>query len=56
MLGSELASLLFDWRMVGVDLESVYCYVRVDSSHFLVGPSKAIVVLHEELDEYEPEL
>ena len=32
-LGSELASLLFDWRMVGVDLESVYYYVWVDSCH-----------------------
>ena len=56
MLGSELASLLFDWRMVGVDLESVHCYVRVDSFHVLVGPSKAIVVPLEELDECESEL
>ena len=55
VLWSELASLLFDWRMVGVDLESVYCYVWVNSSHVLVGPSKAIVVLLEELDEYKAE-
>ena len=48
--------LLFDWRMVGVDLESVHCYVWVDSYHVLVGRSKAIVVLHEELNECEPEL
>ena len=39
-----------------VDLESVYCYVWVDSCHVLVGPSKAIVVLREEFDECEPEL
>ena len=42
--------------MVGVYLESVYCYVWVDSCHFLVGPGKAIVVLSEECDECEPEL
>ena len=42
--------------MVGVDLESVHCYVWVDSCHVLVGPSKAIVVLLEELDECELEL
>ena len=42
--------------MVGVDLESVHCYVWIDSCHVLVGPSKAIVVLREELDECEPEL
>ncbi len=42
--------------MVGVDLESVHCYVRVDSCHVLVGPSEAIVVLLEELDEREPKL
>ena len=53
---SELASLLFDWRLVGVNLESVYYYVWVDSSYVLVGPSKAIMVLLEELDECEPEL
>ena len=49
-------SLLFDWRMVGVDLEFVHCYVWVDSCHVLMGPSKAIVVLLEELDECESEL
>ena len=54
-LGGELAPLLLDWRMVGVDLESVYCYVWVNSYHVLVGPSKAIVVLLEELNEYESE-
>ena len=47
--------LLLDWWMVGVDLESVYYYVWVDSSHILVGPIKAIVVLLEELDECEAE-
>ena len=41
--------------MVGVYLESVYCYVWVDSSYFLVGPSKAIVMLCEELNECEVE-
>ena len=51
MLGSELASLLFDWGMVGVDLEPVYRYFRVDSDHVLVRPSEAIIVLLEELDE-----
>ena len=42
--------------MVRVDLESMYYYVLVDSNHILMGPSKAIVVLLEELDEYEAEL
>ena len=42
--------------MVEVDLEFVHCYVWVDSCHVLVGPSEAILVLLEELDEYEPEL
>ena len=42
--------------MVGVNLESMHCYVWVDSCHVLVGPSKAIVVLCEEFDECEPEL
>ena len=41
--------------MVGVDLESVYCYLLVDFGHALVGPSKAILVLLEELDECESE-
>ena len=50
VLWSELASLLLDRGMIGIDLEPVYCYVWVDSSHVLVGPSKAIVVLLEELD------
>ena len=48
--------LLFYWRMVRVDLEPVHCYVGVDSCHVLVGPSKAIVVPLEELDECESEL
>ena len=39
-----------------VELEPVYCYVRVDSSHVFVRPSKAIVVLFEELDECEVHL
>ena len=42
--------------MVEVDLESVHCYVWIDSYHVLVGPSKVIVVLLEELDECELEL
>ena len=42
--------------MVGVDLEPMYCYVWVNSNHVLVGPSKTIVVLLEELDECESEL
>ena len=42
--------------MVRLNLESVYRYVWFDSSNVLVGPSKAIVVLLEELDECEPEL
>ena len=56
MLGSELASLLLDWLMVGVDLEYVDRYVWIDSCHVLVGPGEAIVVLCEEFDECEPEL
>ena len=55
-LGGDLAPLLLDWWMVEVDLESVHCYVWVDSCHVLVGPSKAIVVLREEFNECEPEL
>ena len=42
--------------MFGVDLESMYCYLWVDSSHVLVGPSEAIVVLLKELDKCELEL
>ena len=42
--------------MVGVDLESMHCYVWVDSCHVLVGPNKTIVVLREEFDECESEL
>ena len=56
MLGSELASLLLDWLMVGVDLEYVDRYVWIDSCHVLVGLGEAIVVLCEEFDECEPEL
>ena len=41
--------------MVGVDLESVHCYVWDDSCHVLVGPSKEIVVILEKLDECELE-
>ena len=51
MLWSELASFLFDWGVVRVDLELVYCYIRIDSSHVFVKPNKAIVTLFEELDE-----
>ena len=39
--------------MVRVNLESMHRYPWVDSSHVPVGPSKAIVVLLEELDECE---
>ena len=49
-------SLLFDWRMVGVDLESVHRYVWVDSFYVLVVSSKAIVMLSKEFDECEPEI
>ena len=42
--------------MAGVNLESVHCYVWVDSYHVLVGPSKKIVVLREEFNECELEL
>ena len=42
--------------MVEVDLESVHCYIWIDSYHVLVGPSKAIVVLLEELNERKSEL
>jgi len=56
LLGSELASFLLDWWMVGVELESMHCYVWVDSCHVLVGPSKATVVLCEEFDECKLEL
>ena len=49
-------SLLFYWRMVWVDLEPVYYHVKVDSSHVFVRPSKAIVMLFEELDEYKVQL
>ena len=42
--------------MVGADLESMHCYVGVDSCHVLMGPSKAIMVLLEELDECKSEL
>ena len=54
-LWSELASLLFDWRVIGVNLEFVYSYVQIDSCHVLVGPSEAIMVLLEELDECQTE-
>ena len=47
--------LLFDWTMVRVNLESMHCYVWVDSCHVLVGPSEAIVVLLEELYECKAE-
>ena len=42
--------------MVGVDLESMDSFLWIDSCHVLVGPSKPIVVLREELDECEPKL
>ena len=45
------ASLLFDQGMVKVNLEPMYFYFRVNSSHVFVRPSEAIVVLLEELDE-----
>ena len=48
-------SLLFDQGMVGVNLEHVYRYFRVDFGHVLVGPREAIVVLFEELDECKAE-
>ena len=33
----------------------MYCYVWIDSSHVFVKPSKAIVMLYEELDECKVE-
>ena len=42
--------------MVWVNLEPMYCYVRVDSSHIFVRPSEAIMVLLEELDECKAQL
>ena len=42
--------LLLDRGTVEVDLKLVYRNFRVNSSHVLVGLSKAIVVLFEELD------
>ena len=55
ILGSELALLLFDWGMVVVDLEPMYFYFRVNSGHIFVRPSKAILVLLEELAECKAE-
>ena len=43
-------SVLFDWRMVRVDLELVYCNIKTDSDHVYMRPSKAVVILFEELD------
>ena len=37
--------------MVGVDLELVYGYFRINSGHVFVRPSEAIMVLLEELNE-----
>ena len=48
-------SLLLDQGRVRVDLEPVYHYFRVDSSHVFVRPSEAIMVLLEELDECKAE-
>ena len=42
--------------MVGVNLEPMNYYVWVYTNHVLVGLSKAIVVLLEELNECEPKL
>ena len=47
--------LLFDQGMVGVNLEPVYRYFRVNSCYVFVGPNEAIVVLLEELDECKAE-
>ena len=41
--------------MVGVDLEPVYRYFRVNSGHVFVRPSEVIMVLLEELDECKAE-
>ena len=37
--------------MVGIDLEFVYCYIRTDSNHVFMGPSKVVVTLLKELNE-----
>ena len=42
--------------MVRVDLELVYYYIWVDSGHVLVGPSKAVVMLLEKLNECKAEV
>ena len=41
--------------MVRVDLELMYCYVKIDFGHVFVRPSKAVMVLFEELDECKVE-
>ena len=41
--------------MVGVNLEPMYRYFRVNSGHVFVRPSEAIMVLLEELDECKTE-
>ena len=42
--------------MVGVDLEPVHYYFRVDSSHVFVRPSEVIMVLFEKIDKSSTEL
>ena len=42
--------------MVEVNLEPMYCYVRVDSSYVFMRPRKAIMVLFEELDECKAQI
>ena len=54
--GVNLRHFFFYRRMVRINLEFVYCYIRTDSSHVLMGPSKAIMVLLEELNECEAEV
>ena len=44
-------ALLFEWRIVRVDLEFVYYYIRTDFGYVFVRPIKAVVMLFEELDE-----
>ena len=47
---------MFDWGVVRVNLELVYCYIRIDSSHVLMRPSKAVMMLFEKLNESEAEV
>ena len=42
--------------MVRVNLELVYYYIMADSGHVFVGPSKAVMMLLEKLNEWKAEV